>query len=76
MARRLTGKGWKVYGYDAKRGLGGVNSLKELSGKLSPQRIIWLMLPPGKPIEEILFGFGIGAYWSGVYEHLAWHRSN
>lgn len=27
------------------------------------------------PIEEILFGFGIGAYWSGVYEHLAWHRS-
>lgn len=28
------------------------------------------------PIEEILFGFGIGAYWSGVYEHLAWHRSN
>lgn len=28
------------------------------------------------PIEEILFGFGIGVYWSGVYEHLAWHRSN
>jgi len=28
------------------------------------------------PIEEILFGFGIGAYWSGVYEHLAWHRSS
>lgn len=27
------------------------------------------------PIEELLFGFGIGAYWSGVYEHLAWHRS-
>lgn len=26
------------------------------------------------PIEELLFGFGIGAYWSGVYEHLAWHR--
>ena len=28
------------------------------------------------PIEELLFGFGIGAYWSGVYEHLAWHHSN
>lgn len=27
------------------------------------------------PIEELLFGFGIGAYWSGVYEHLAWRRS-
>ena len=28
------------------------------------------------PIEELLFGFGIGAYWSGVYEHLAWRRSS
>lgn len=27
------------------------------------------------PIEELLFGFGIGAYWSGVYEHLTWHHS-
>lgn len=27
------------------------------------------------PIEELVFGFGIGAYWSGVYEHFAWHRS-
>lgn len=26
------------------------------------------------PIEELLFGFGVGAYWSGVYEHLAWRR--
>lgn len=28
------------------------------------------------PIEEILFGFGVGAYWTGVYEHFAWHRSS
>lgn len=28
------------------------------------------------PIEEIWFGFGIGVYWSGVYEQLAWHRSS
>lgn len=28
------------------------------------------------PVEELLFGFGIGAYWSGVYEHLVWHRSS
>jgi hypothetical protein len=27
------------------------------------------------PIEELLFGFGIGTYWSGVYEHITWHRS-
>lgn len=28
------------------------------------------------PLEELLFGFGVGAYWSGVYEHLAWHRTS
>lgn len=28
------------------------------------------------PIEEALFGFGVGAYWTGVYEHFAWHRSS
>ena len=27
------------------------------------------------PMEELLFGFGVGAYWSGVYEHLSWHRT-
>lgn len=28
------------------------------------------------PIEELMFGFGIGTYWSGVYEHITWHRSS
>jgi len=28
------------------------------------------------PVEEIAFGFGIGAYWSGVYEHIAWQRTD
>jgi hypothetical protein len=27
------------------------------------------------PVEELLFGFAFGSYWSGVYEHLTWHRS-
>lgn len=27
------------------------------------------------PLEELLFGFGVGAYWSGAYEHLAWYRT-
>lgn len=26
----------------------------------------------GIPIEELLFGFTFGMYWSSVYEHLAW----
>lgn len=27
------------------------------------------------PVEELLFAFAFGAYWSGVYEHLTWHRT-
>lgn len=27
------------------------------------------------PLEELLFAVGFGAYWSGVYEHLAWRRA-
>ena len=26
----------------------------------------------GIPLEELLFGFAFGAYWSGIYEHLTW----
>ncbi len=26
------------------------------------------------PIEELLFGFAFGLYWTGVYEHIAWRR--
>jgi hypothetical protein len=28
----------------------------------------------GVPLEELLFGFAFGTYWSGIYEHLAWQR--
>lgn len=30
--------------------------------------------PWGLPMEELLFGFGFGMYWSSVYEHLTWHQ--
>ncbi len=29
----------------------------------------------GIPLEELLFGFAFGMYWTGVYEHLTWRRS-
>lgn len=32
------------------------------------------VLPLGVPIEELLFGFSFGLFWSGVYEHLTWTR--
>ena len=30
--------------------------------------------PAGLPLEELLFGFGVGMYWSSAYEHVAWRR--
>lgn len=28
----------------------------------------------GIPLEELLFAFTFGLYWSGVYEHLMWRK--
>ncbi len=28
----------------------------------------------GLPLEELLFGFAFGTYWSGIFEHLTWQR--
>lgn len=67
IARRLIGKGWKVYGYNMtpektkmleQEGLRGVFSLKELVKTLAPPRIIWLMVPAGRPVDEVIFGKG------------------
>ena len=30
--------------------------------------------PMGLPLEELLFGFGFGLYWSCVYEHIGWRQ--
>ena len=30
------------------------------------------VLVRGIPLEELLFGFAFGMYWTGVYEHLTW----
>lgn len=32
------------------------------------------VLIAGVPLEELLFGFSFGMYWSSVYEHVTWHR--
>lgn len=28
----------------------------------------------GIPIEELMFAFGLGFFWSSVYEHVTWHN--
>jgi hypothetical protein len=37
-----------------------------------PDLLPWL--PWGLPVEELLFGFAFGTYWSGAYEHLTWRE--
>ena len=33
------------------------------------------VLVGGIPLEELLFGFGFGWYWAGIYEHFTWSAS-
>ena len=65
LARHLNEEGWKAAIYDrspesvkelAKEGPNGAFSLAELIDKLPQQKIIWLMLPAGKAVDETLFG--------------------
>lgn len=32
------------------------------------------ILISGIPLEELLFAFGFGFFWSSVYEHIKWHK--
>ena len=56
----MLGLRWFAPGY-----IEGVWNLPALSG----------VLIYGIPLEELLFGLAFGMYWSGVYEHLTWHRT-
>jgi 6-phosphogluconate dehydrogenase len=61
MVRRLLKGGQKVIAYNRtpdrvkeiiKEGAKGAYSLEELVKKLKPPRIVWLMLPAGRPVDE------------------------
>ncbi|MDP2637204.1 MAG: decarboxylating 6-phosphogluconate dehydrogenase [bacterium] len=52
MVGRLQKKGWSVVTFD-KAG-GSAKNLKELALKLKPPRVVWLMVPAGKPVDEVL----------------------
>ncbi len=65
IALRLMEKDWRVAGYnrspeDTKnlevKGLTAAFSVKELITRLTPPRLIWLSLPAGRAIDEVLFG--------------------
>ncbi len=63
IARHLLEMGWTVHGYDREKGLvqqshtSGMkseDSLASLVGHLSTPRLVWLMVPAGKAIDEVL----------------------
>lgn len=56
----LLGLKWSAPGY-----IEQAWNLPELSGGLIS----------GIPVEELLFGFSFGMYWTGVYEHFTWSKS-
>ncbi len=65
IARRFMEKGRMVAGYNAtdevtkkleNEGIIGAYSLGELTKKLTSPRIIWLMVPAGQAVDEVIFG--------------------
>ncbi len=65
LALNLLENSWKVVGYNrhmeatdelAKQGIIPSYSLEEMVQKLSGPRVVWLMVPAGKPVDDILFG--------------------
>ena len=64
MAARLADRGHRVVAYDVspaavalvvERGLEGVENLEQLAKALNPPRNIWLMVPAGKAVDEVIF---------------------
>lgn len=63
LSRQLVEKGWRVVGYNrtrevtqklAEEGVDGAYSYQELAEKLSSPRLVWLMLPAGKAVDDAI----------------------
>lgn len=53
MTERLSHKGWKVSSFDAKV-KGTEKSIKEMMQKLPTPCIVWIMIPAGKLVDQVL----------------------
>ncbi len=72
IARRLTEKGWAVQVFDRdaqtidalrREGIAGFSTVSDLIAALPQPRIVWLMVPAGKPVDDALFGAeGVSRY--------------
>ncbi len=65
LARSLHEKGWRVHIWNRtaevtknleKEGLRGTSSIQELVSKLPSPKVVWLMVPAGKVVDEMIFG--------------------
>ena len=54
MRQRLRNNGIEVSGYARTREVSVTDSIEELVSKLSAPRIVWVMVPHGKPTDEII----------------------
>ncbi len=54
MRERLRRAGHTVVGYDRNQRISGVASLAELVRKLPTPRVVWVMVPAGKPTQQII----------------------
>src|ERR1041384_2754109 len=52
MAERLRRGGHEVVGYDRDPAVSDVGSLKELVERLEQPRVVWVMVPAGKPTQD------------------------
>jgi 6-phosphogluconate dehydrogenase len=68
MARRLLGGGHDVVAYNRSRektdelikeGAAGAYSLEEVVEKLEQPRVLWIMLPAGKPVDDTIDGLKV-----------------
>ncbi|MBP2689163.1 MAG: gnd [Deltaproteobacteria bacterium] len=68
MATRLLGKGHRVVAYDVKEeavraaeagGATGARTLDEVVGKLPAPRVVWLMVPAGKPTDDTIAALAV-----------------
>ncbi|KAF0207100.1 MAG: glucose-6-phosphate dehydrogenase [Actinomycetota bacterium] len=67
LARNLIDHRWRVVGWNRTNavaeameaeGLEAVESLADLVAALDPPRTVWLMVPSGAPVDQVLFGEG------------------
>jgi glucose-6-phosphate 1-dehydrogenase len=65
LARNLIAHGWRTIGYNrthsvaeamAAEGLVAVDTLNAFATELAPPRIVWVMVPAGMPVDQMLFG--------------------